>query len=123
MLKNPGNSELVVMTRGKHGRYSLLPFHGEKWLRDFGLDDSMINDQEWQRNSKLYDLNTCVPLIPYRGLIPYPRMFGICSRAIFCLALHVTLRNFLTGVGRVTGRGLHQAPIGSKRSASASRAS
>jgi len=61
MLHNPRNSELVVMQRGKHGRYSMLPFHGEEWLRGFGLDDMMIQDQKWQQNAKLYDLNECVP--------------------------------------------------------------
>lgn len=61
MLHNPKNSELVVMTRGKHDRYSMLPFHGEEWLRGFGLDDLMIQDQKWQQNAKLYDLNECVP--------------------------------------------------------------
>eukprot|EP00959_Pyramimonas_sp_CCMP1952_P058393 1219848-Pyramimonas_sp.AAC.1 len=44
-LKNRDNCELVVMERGVGGRFSLALHHSEEWLRDFGFDDQMLQDQ------------------------------------------------------------------------------
>ncbi|PKI50932.1 hypothetical protein CRG98_028662 [Punica granatum] len=46
-LHNLGNTGMIVMERGHGGRYSLLVHHDEKELREFGLTDEMLIDQEW----------------------------------------------------------------------------
>jgi len=60
-LKNPDNCELVVMERGLGGRFSLAVHHGEEWLRNFGFDDDMMQDQRWQATAAPQDLNKSWP--------------------------------------------------------------
>mmetsp|Transcript_14853 Transcript_14853/g.25148 ORF Transcript_14853/g.25148 Transcript_14853/m.25148 type:complete len:343 (+) Transcript_14853:138-1166(+) len=60
-LHNPKNCELVVMERGKNDRYSLSLHHSEAWLREFGFDDQMIEDQKWQAESCQFQINTAWP--------------------------------------------------------------
>ncbi|CAN1778223.1 Phosphoglycerate mutase-like protein AT74 [Linum perenne] len=46
-LHNFGNAGMLVMEKGYGGRYSLLMHHSEEELRQFGLTEEMLNDQEW----------------------------------------------------------------------------
>ncbi|XVF10555.1 hypothetical protein REPUB_Repub07fG0192600 [Reevesia pubescens] len=46
-LNNVGNGNIIVMEKGYGGRYSLLMHHNEEELRQFGLTDEMLIDQEW----------------------------------------------------------------------------
>ncbi|KAL3619263.1 hypothetical protein CASFOL_036833 [Castilleja foliolosa] len=56
-LHNIGNSSMVVMERGYGGRYSLLMHHTREELKEFGLTDAMLIDQEWQKYAKPGELN------------------------------------------------------------------
>ncbi|KAH9775418.1 broad-range acid phosphatase DET1 [Citrus sinensis] len=46
-LNNLGNGGIIVMEKGYGGRYSLLVHHTEEELREFGLTNEMLIDQEW----------------------------------------------------------------------------
>ncbi|XVE57932.1 hypothetical protein DITRI_Ditri04bG0129200 [Diplodiscus trichospermus] len=46
-LNNMGNGNIIVMEKGYGGRYSLLMHQTEEELREFGLTDEMLSDQEW----------------------------------------------------------------------------
>ncbi|KAK2664127.1 hypothetical protein Ddye_002701 [Dipteronia dyeriana] len=46
-LNNLGNGDMIVMEKGYGGRYSLLVHHTEEELREFGLTNEMLIDQEW----------------------------------------------------------------------------
>ncbi|KAK4422580.1 Phosphoglycerate mutase-like protein AT74 [Sesamum alatum] len=56
-LHNIGNGKFVVMERGHGGRYSLLMHHTREELKEFGLTDAMLIDQEWQKHAKPGELN------------------------------------------------------------------
>ncbi|KAK2984562.1 hypothetical protein RJ640_018940 [Escallonia rubra] len=56
-LHNMGNGNMIVMEKGYGGRYSLLMHHTEEELREFGLTDEMLSDQEWQKMAKPGELN------------------------------------------------------------------
>ncbi|WOG87043.1 hypothetical protein DCAR_0206263 [Daucus carota subsp. sativus] len=46
-LNNMNNGSVMVMERGHGGRYSLLMHHTKEQLREFGLTEEMLTDQEW----------------------------------------------------------------------------
>ena len=48
-VHNFGNAELVVLTRGALGRYSLTLHHSHEQLRTMGFSDEMIADQARRR--------------------------------------------------------------------------
>lgn len=52
MLNNPTNCEVRVMQLGEGGEYSLLVHHTEEELKQWGLSEEMINDQEWRKTTK-----------------------------------------------------------------------
>ncbi|KAL8088915.1 hypothetical protein AgCh_038617 [Apium graveolens] len=56
-LHNMNNGSIVVMERGYGGRYSLLMHHTKEELREFGLTEEMLTDQEWQKIAKPGELN------------------------------------------------------------------
>ncbi|KAK6130025.1 hypothetical protein DH2020_036247 [Rehmannia glutinosa] len=56
-LYNIGNGKMVVMERGYGGRYCLLMHHTREELKEFGLTDAMLIDQEWQKYAKPGELN------------------------------------------------------------------
>ncbi|KAH7278034.1 hypothetical protein KP509_38G020700 [Ceratopteris richardii] len=56
-LNNFSNAGMYVMQLGDYGRYSLLVHHTRQELKDFGLTDAMIDDQEWQIHAKIGELN------------------------------------------------------------------
>ncbi|KAK3020224.1 hypothetical protein RJ639_046856 [Escallonia herrerae] len=56
-LHNMGNGNMIVMEKGYGGRYSLLMHHTAEELREFGLTDEMLSDQEWQKMAKPGELN------------------------------------------------------------------
>ncbi|GLT90860.1 hypothetical protein SLE2022_087770 [Rubroshorea leprosula] len=56
-LNNMGNAGMVVMEKGYGGRYSLLMHHTEEELKEFGLSDEMLIDQEWQKMGRIGELN------------------------------------------------------------------
>ncbi|KAF2313351.1 hypothetical protein P3X46_030068 [Hevea brasiliensis] len=60
-LHNFGNGGMIVMEKGYGGRYSLLMHHTEKELREFGLTDEMLIDQEWQKAARPGELNYDCP--------------------------------------------------------------
>ncbi|XP_068306093.1 phosphoglycerate mutase-like protein AT74H [Pyrus communis] len=62
-LNNLGNGGMVVMERGYGGRYSLLMHHTEEELRQFGMTDEMLVDQEWQKYAKPGELNYDCPML------------------------------------------------------------
>uniref|UniRef100_A0A6N2MQ59 Phosphoglycerate mutase-like protein AT74H n=1 Tax=Salix viminalis TaxID=40686 RepID=A0A6N2MQ59_SALVM len=62
-LHNFGNGGVVVMERGFGGRYSLLMHHTEEELREFGLTDDMLKDQEWQKIARPGELNYDGPMM------------------------------------------------------------
>ncbi|KAL6177292.1 hypothetical protein ACLB2K_048818 [Fragaria x ananassa] len=62
-LNNFSNGSMVVMERGYGGRYSLSVHHREQELREFGLSDEMLTDQEWQKYAKPGKLNYDCPTI------------------------------------------------------------
>ncbi|XP_050377722.1 phosphoglycerate mutase-like protein AT74H isoform X1 [Argentina anserina] len=62
-LNNFSNGSMVVMERGYGGRYSLSMHHTEEELREFGLSDEMLTDQEWQKYAKPGELNYDCPTI------------------------------------------------------------
>ncbi|KAF8027650.1 hypothetical protein BT93_E0531 [Corymbia citriodora subsp. variegata] len=62
-LKNLGNGKMMVMEKGYGGRYSLLVHHTEEELREFGLTDDMLVDQEWQKYAKPGELNYDCPML------------------------------------------------------------
>lgn len=68
-LYNMGNGRMIVMERGYGGRYCLLMQHSKEELRDFGLTDEMLIDQEWQKIAKPGELN-------YDCLITGPAYFN-----------------------------------------------
>ncbi|KAK1356431.1 phosphoglycerate mutase-like protein AT74H [Heracleum sosnowskyi] len=56
-LHNMNNGSIMVMERGHGGRYSLLMHHTKEELREFGLTEEMLTDQEWQKIAKPGELN------------------------------------------------------------------
>ncbi|KAK3227830.1 hypothetical protein Dsin_007692 [Dipteronia sinensis] len=62
-LNNLGNGEMIVMEKGYGGRYSLLVHHTEEELREFGLTNEMLIDQEWQKLAKPGEINYDCPLL------------------------------------------------------------
>ncbi|KAJ0104953.1 hypothetical protein Patl1_17677 [Pistacia atlantica] len=62
-LNNLGNGKMMVMGQGSGGRYSLLVHHTEEELREFGLTNEMIMDQEWQSYAKPREINYECPLV------------------------------------------------------------
>ncbi|XP_054775777.1 phosphoglycerate mutase-like protein AT74H [Prosopis cineraria] len=62
-LNNMGNGHMLVMEKGYGGRYSLLVHHSEEELREFGLTDEMLIDQEWQMFARPTDLNYDCPML------------------------------------------------------------
>ncbi|CAK9225334.1 unnamed protein product [Sphagnum troendelagicum] len=56
-LHNFGNTGMLVMQLGPGGRYSLTMHHTADELHSFGLTDTMIADQEWQKRAQPGDLN------------------------------------------------------------------
>ncbi|XP_030538237.1 phosphoglycerate mutase-like protein AT74H [Rhodamnia argentea] len=62
-LNNLGNGKMIVMERGYGGRYSLLVHHTEEELREFGLTEDMLVDQEWQKYAKPGELNYNCPIL------------------------------------------------------------
>ncbi|XP_026403775.1 phosphoglycerate mutase-like protein AT74H isoform X1 [Papaver somniferum] len=56
-LNNFGNGSELVMQTGLGGRYSLLVHHNHEELRDFGLTEEMLIDQEWQKIARPGELN------------------------------------------------------------------
>ncbi|XP_048320611.2 phosphoglycerate mutase-like protein AT74H [Ziziphus jujuba] len=62
-LRNLGNGNMIVMEKGYGGRYSLLLHHSEEELREFGLTDDMVIDQEWQKFAKPGELNYDCPML------------------------------------------------------------
>ncbi|KAM7491429.1 hypothetical protein LguiA_034350 [Lonicera macranthoides] len=56
-LNNMSNGNMIVMEKGYGGRYSLLMHHTKEELREFGLTDAMLIDQEWQKMAKPGELN------------------------------------------------------------------
>ncbi|KAK4262791.1 hypothetical protein QN277_028301 [Acacia crassicarpa] len=62
-LNNMGNGHMLVMEKGYGGRYSLLMHHSEEELREFGLTDEMLIDQEWQKFARPSDLNYDCPMV------------------------------------------------------------
>ncbi|XP_044476682.1 phosphoglycerate mutase-like protein AT74H [Mangifera indica] len=62
-LNNIGNGEMIVMEKGFGERYSLLVHHTEEELREFGLTNEMLMDQEWQKYAKPGEINYDCPLV------------------------------------------------------------
>ncbi|KAM3688089.1 hypothetical protein ACB098_10G126500 [Castanea mollissima] len=62
-LNNLGNGKIIVMEKGYGGRYSLLMHHSEEELRDFGLSDDMLMDQDWQKFARPGELNYDCPMM------------------------------------------------------------
>ncbi|TYH40815.1 hypothetical protein ES332_D12G272800v1 [Gossypium tomentosum] len=62
-LNNMGNGNLIVMQKGYGGRYSLSMHHNEEELREFGLTDEMLIDQEWQKTARIGELNYDCPMV------------------------------------------------------------
>ncbi|CAI0414587.1 unnamed protein product [Linum tenue] len=62
-LHNLGNAGMVVMEKGHGGRYSLLMHHSEEEMREFGLTEEMLIDQEWQKHARPGELNYDCPTI------------------------------------------------------------
>ncbi|KAK7366740.1 hypothetical protein VNO80_08737 [Phaseolus coccineus] len=62
-LNNMGNGNMLVMEKGYGGRYSLLMHHDEEELREFGLTDEMLIDQEWHKIARPADLNYDCPMV------------------------------------------------------------
>ncbi|KAJ6943533.1 hypothetical protein NC652_009096 [Populus alba x Populus x berolinensis] len=62
-LHNFGNGGMVVMERGFGGRYSLLMHHTEEELKEIGLTDEMLMDQEWQKFARPGELNYDFPML------------------------------------------------------------
>ncbi|OMO79570.1 Histidine phosphatase superfamily, clade-1 [Corchorus capsularis] len=62
-LNNMGNGNMLVMEKGYGGRYSLLMHHNEEELREFGLTDEMLIDQEWQKTARPGELNYDCPVV------------------------------------------------------------
>ncbi|XP_042951741.1 phosphoglycerate mutase-like protein AT74H [Carya illinoinensis] len=60
-LNNFRNGKALVMEKGYGGRYSLLVHHTEEELREFGLTDDMLMDQEWQKFARPGELNYDCP--------------------------------------------------------------
>ncbi|XP_010255254.1 PREDICTED: phosphoglycerate mutase-like protein AT74 [Nelumbo nucifera] len=56
-LNNFSNGGMIVMQTGYGGRYSLLVHHTPEELREFGLTDEMLTDQEWQKFARPGELN------------------------------------------------------------------
>ncbi|KAL5718217.1 hypothetical protein ACHQM5_011146 [Ranunculus cassubicifolius] len=56
-LNNFCNGGKIVMQIGHGGRYSLTVHHTHQELKEFGLTDAMLTDQEWQKYAKPYELN------------------------------------------------------------------
>ncbi|GAB4857416.1 hypothetical protein Ancab_015325 [Ancistrocladus abbreviatus] len=56
-LNNFGNAGMIVMERGYGGRYCLSMHHSEEELRNFGLTDEMLLDQEWQKHARPGEFN------------------------------------------------------------------
>ncbi|KAI3990711.1 hypothetical protein MKX01_023011 [Papaver californicum] len=56
-LNNFGNGIELVMQTGLGGRYSLLVHHTHEELKDFGLTEEMLIDQEWQKIARPGELN------------------------------------------------------------------
>ncbi|KAH7550238.1 hypothetical protein JRO89_XS13G0159100 [Xanthoceras sorbifolium] len=62
-LNNIGNGNMIVMEKGYGGRYSLLAHHTEEELREFGLTNEMLIDQEWQNFARPGEINYDCPLL------------------------------------------------------------
>lgn len=62
-LNNLGNGGMIVMEKGYGGRYSLLVRHTEEELREFGLTNEMLIDQEWQKFARPGEINYDCPLL------------------------------------------------------------
>lgn len=62
-LNNFGNGGELVMEKGYGGRYSLSMHHDEQELRQFGLTDEMLIDQEWHKFARPADLNYDCPMV------------------------------------------------------------
>ncbi|GAU20627.1 hypothetical protein TSUD_230410 [Trifolium subterraneum] len=62
-LTNFSNGGELVMERGYGGRYSLLMHHDEQELRQFGMTDEMLIDQEWHKVARPADLNYDCPMV------------------------------------------------------------
>ncbi|KAL4347790.1 hypothetical protein GQ457_17G022250 [Hibiscus cannabinus] len=62
-LNNMGNGNTIVMEKGYGGRYSLLMHHNEQELREFGLTDEMLTDQEWQKTARIGEFNYDCPVV------------------------------------------------------------
>ncbi|XP_007040320.2 PREDICTED: phosphoglycerate mutase-like protein AT74H [Theobroma cacao] len=62
-LNNMGNGNIIVMEKGYGGRYSLLMHHTEEELREFGLTDEMLINQEWQNTARPGELNYDCPVV------------------------------------------------------------
>ncbi|KAF5734799.1 Phosphoglycerate mutase family protein [Tripterygium wilfordii] len=60
-LNNLGNGKIIVMGKGYGGRYSLLVHHTKEELKEFGLTEEMLIDQEWQKMAKIGELNYDCP--------------------------------------------------------------
>ncbi|KAF8413210.1 hypothetical protein HHK36_001186 [Tetracentron sinense] len=56
-LNNFGNGSTVVMQTGYGGRYSLLVHHTPEELKEFGLTEEMLVDQNWQKFARPGELN------------------------------------------------------------------
>ncbi|XP_077248185.1 phosphoglycerate mutase-like protein AT74H isoform X1 [Tasmannia lanceolata] len=56
-LRNFGNGGMLVMQTGSGGRYSLLVHHSIEELRELGLTDAMLTDQNWQKTARPGELN------------------------------------------------------------------
>jgi broad specificity phosphatase PhoE len=59
--RNARNGELVVMERGKGGRYTMLNEQNgqdEEWLAKFGFNEEMIADQVWAKDAPVDGLNS-----------------------------------------------------------------
>ncbi|PIA51793.1 hypothetical protein AQUCO_01100574v1 [Aquilegia coerulea] len=64
-LSNFCNGGMIVMQQGYGGRYSLVVHHSPEELKEFGLTDAILADQEWQKYAKPgefnYDCSTTGP--------------------------------------------------------------
>lgn len=60
-LHNLSNAGKIVMEKGYGG--SLLMHHTEEELRQFGLTDEMLADQEWQKTARPGELNYDCPMM------------------------------------------------------------
>ncbi|MCO5585609.1 hypothetical protein L7F22_039544 [Adiantum nelumboides] len=56
-INNFPNAGLLVMQLGTNGRYSLRVHHTRQELEALGLTIEMIQDQEWQKDAMIGDLN------------------------------------------------------------------